>query len=434
MSGSLFDTTAFTSALKDLYGPEMVSQVNDSVVALKLFMVEPDEWQGLAVKYPITIERGHSFMAHGALGVFPDARDETILQTSIGVKWIRGRVLWSKEVMEASRTSRGAWARANQFLMDRLVTNIADERNRMINGTGTGILCLVDGAGSGTTTLTVDAPGGLANDGYGTRYLQAGMVIAITNGTVVSAVRSISSIGTESDTAGSVTLNSAVSSSDAPNNYYVVRAANMGVTTATLTRDTSYNNEPMGLDGIIDDSTNVDSFQGITRSTYPAWKATVISVPTFSLSALQALEDTIDQQCGKSPTDYLVHHSVRRAYLSAIDTTRQFMQASKGPGKFDLGLEPQGVEITYNGKPIHVDRDARLGAWKMVNRNHLYRYLLIEGEWANDTGNVLRWTSTDQDAFEALYRMADNFGTDRCNAHGQLIDMNQTNAIRRHVV
>lgn len=430
----IFDSTAYGNALKDLYGPEMKSQVAEKTVSLKLFTPSSDEWQGLKVKYPIPIERAQSFMAHGALGVFPDPQDETILSTEILVKWIRGRILFSKAVMEESRTSRGAWAQANQFLMKRLVTNIADERNRMLNSTGTGILALVDGAGNGTTTLTVDAPGGIAGDGYGTRYLQVGMIIAITDGTTISAVRKISAIVTESDTAGSVTLNQAVSAADAPNNSYIVRAANLGITTSTLTRDTSYNNEPMGLDGIIDDGTLVNPFQAISRTTYPTWGATIITVPAFSLSALQQLTDTIDQVCGEPITDFQCHHSVRRAYLASLDTTRQFTQASGGPGKFDLGLEPKGVQISYNTIPIHVDRDARLGALKAINRDTLYRYVLLDGEWANDTGNVLRWTSTDQDAFEAIWRMADNFATDRPNSHGQLQGMDQVSAIRRHIV
>ena len=421
-----------------MYAPEMVNQTNDNVVALKLFGEESDEeWQGNKITYPIVLERGQSFMAHGALGVFPDAQNETTVRTEVPVKWIRGRILFSKEAMEASRTSKGAWARSNQFLMQRMVANLTDERNRMINGTGTGILCLVNGAGANTTTLNVDGAGGIApsvaGQGYGTRYLQPNMIIGITDGTTLFCVRQISSITTETDSAGAVVLNSVVSAADAPDNSYVVRCANFGVTTSTLTRDSSYNNEPMGLDGIIDDGTLVSTFQALSRSTYPLWQSTVINVTTFSLSALQQLTDTIHQVCGEPITDFLCHHSVRRAYLSAIDTTRQFVQASKGPGVFDLGLEPQGMQVAYNGLPMHADKDSRLGSLKAVNRNHLSHYVLIKGGWAEDVGNVLRWTSTDQDAFEAIYRIADNMGTDRCNAHGQLTGMTQTNAIRRHV-
>ena len=433
MAGSIFDSTSFTNSLKDLYGPEIVYQSNDKVVALKLFMPSSDEWQGLQVKYPVGLERAYGFMAHGAMGIFPDAMDETTIQTTIGTKWLRGRIMFSKEVMEASRTSRGAWARANQYLMSRMVNNIARSRNRQLNSTGTGILALVDGAGSGTTSLNVDAPGGIAGDGFGSRFLQVGMRVAITDGTTITAVRQISSITTESDASSTIVFTTVVSAGDAPDNSYLVRAANLAVT--SLTNDTSYNNEISGLEAMCDDGTLVGTFQNISRSTYPVWQATVINVPTFSLAALQQLTDTTDQVAGEPITDHLVHHSVRRLYLASVDSTRQFVQANKAPGMFDLGLEPQGMALSYNSRPIHVDQDARLGAWKVINRGHLFRYVLVEGEWATDVDNkVLKWVSSDQDAFEGRWRCSDNFATDQPNAHGQLTGLDTTNAIRRHVV
>jgi len=43
----IFDTTAYSSALKIKYGPRLVSQVNDRITALKLFADSRDEWEGL---------------------------------------------------------------------------------------------------------------------------------------------------------------------------------------------------------------------------------------------------------------------------------------------------------------------------------------------------------------------------------------------------
>jgi hypothetical protein len=190
----------------------------------------------------------------------------------------------------------------------------------------------------------------------------------------------------------------------------------------------------MGLEGITDDGTLVGTFQNVVRSTYPDFKATVIPVTALSIDALQQLDDTVDQQCGEVFTDYAIHHSMRRAYLAGVDATRAFMQTGRGPQNFDLGLEPAGQELSYNGRKINVDRDVQLGVWMGLNRNYLDHYVLLEGEWADDSGSVLRWAPTDQDAFEAIWREARNFGTSRPNAHGKLTGISVTNAIRRHVV
>jgi len=424
---AIFDTDAYAAALKIKYGPSLVRQVSDKITALKLFGTSRDEWEGLRVQFPVQIGRGQSFMAHGSLGLLPTPANETTAEVQIPVRWIRGRIQFEIAVMKASVRSSGAFARANDLLMRSLVTNIADEKNRMLSsGSGTGVLCLVDVAGVGTTTLTVDAPGGIASDVYGARFLQPGMIIAIHDGTTISAVRTIVSVATNQE---SVVLDNAVSAAEAPNNAFVVRAANPSVT--NLTRDTSYNNEPMGLQGIDDDGTLVGTFHNINRTTYPDFAATRISSTSLSLDALQRLTDTVDQVSGEDVTDHLVHHSGRRLYLALIDASRVFMQTGK-VGTFDLGQEPMGKVVEYNGYPVHTDKDAIIGDWLAINKNNLTRYVLVDGEWAEETGSMFRAVS-GQDALEAIYRCADNYSTDRPNSHGKLTGMTVTNGLVRHV-
>lgn len=91
------------------------------------------------------------------------------------------------------------------------------------------------------------------------------------------------------------------------------------------------------------------------------------------------------------------------------------------------------MELSYNNKPVHVDKDARLGGWMMLNKDHLMRYVLVEGEWAEETGSMFRAVN-GQDALEAIYRVGINYGSDKCNSHGKLTGLSTTNAITRHVV
>lgn len=431
----IFDVSAYAAALKEKYGPALVSQVNDKITALKLFSEDTESWEGLYVRYPVLLSRAQSFMAHGSLGLLPTSQNELTADVQIPVKWVRGTVTFEVAVMKASARSSGAWARAQKLLMDRLVTNISDELNRMLSaGTGRGILAFVDDAdGSSAGVLEVDAPGGIASDGFGSRYLQPGMIIAFVDPSTqtIRSIRQVVAINQETATLSSITLNSDVNTSQAADNDWIVRAADFSVTNTA--RDTSLDNEPMGLEGIVDDGTLVSVFHNISRSTYPAWQSTVLSVPSLSLDALQRLYDTIDQQSGEMPTDNLVHHSVRRAYLASIEASRIFMQSGKGPAAFDLGQEPAGLQLTYNGVPIHVDKDVQFGRWLAVNRNHLTKFTLVPGEWADETGSVFQ-AVPGQDALQAIYRIACNYSSDKPNAHGKLVDMSITNAITRHVV
>ena len=431
-----FDAAAYTSALKIKYGKKLVSQVNDKIAALKLFADDSESWVGQYVSYPILVGRGQSFMAHGSLGLLPTPQNESTYEVRVPVKWVRGRIQFEVALMFQSASNVGAFAKASDLLMKRLVTNLSDELNRMLSaGSGTGILALVDdtaSVGSAADPLEVDAPGGVASDGYGARFLQPGMLVGFTDGTTLKSIRQITSIAAEGATLSSIVLDAPVTvGTHYANNDYIVRVATGNVT--NLTRDTSYNNEPMGLQGIVDDSTIVDTFHNIQRSVVTDWQATRIAVSALSLDALQRLMDTIDQQSGEMPTHHLAHHSVRRQYLALVDTARTFMQTGKGPGNFDLGQEPSGVNVTYNGLPIEVDKDLLLGEWMDVNKSHLVRYVLREGEWAEETGSMFRAVA-GQDALEAIYRVGINYGTDQCNAHGKLTGMSITNAIQRHIV
>lgn len=429
----VMDSVAFQNALKYVYEDEIHYQQKDLLDLKDLYTLSTNRWQGLKVVNLVSIGRGHSYMAVGSMSQFPSPVNEITVQAEIYAKWIRGSLLVSKEVMAASATSKGAWAQAQEFQMSRFIKNSAREKNRMFaSGSGTGVLCLVDGAGSGTTTLTVDAPAGVPSDGWGSRYCQKGMRIAIHNGTTIYCIRTITDILVENATDSALLLNAAVSAAEAPNNAFVSRVVGDNIAEVLLAQDTSYMAEPMGLGGIVDDGTLVENFQGLSRTTYPDYKAIVIPVTAMSLDALQQLDDTIDQQGEGLPTHYVVQHAVKRAYTAGMDVARGFMQAAQGPGNFDMGLEPKGVPLKYNARPLLESRDAQIGEWIGVNKNELTHYELIQGEWATETGAVMSWDPAGRDAFVFRWREARNFGTNRPNAHGKLTGIPTGVAIRRH--
>jgi hypothetical protein len=430
----IFDSVAYEQGLKTVYEPEINYQQNDMLDLKELWTLSAFRWEGLVVKPLVSLGRGHSYMAVGSMSQFPSPVNEITKQAEIYAKWMRGSLLVSEESMVASATSKGAWMGSQEFMMERFIKNQAREENRMFaSGSGTGVLCLVAANGVGTTALTVDSPAGVPGAGWGTRYCQVGMKIAIHNSTTIFAIRTITAIAVESATAGTLTLNAAVSALEAPNDAFISRVVNDNIAEVLLAQDTSYGNEPMGLGGIIDDGTLVATFQGLLRSTYPDYKAVVIPVTAISLDALQQLDDTINDQGEGLPTHYAVQSAVKRAYTAGMDVARGFMQATGGPGNFDLGLEPKGVPLKYNARPILESRDIQIGEWLAVNKPALNKYELVKGEWASNVGgSILIWDTSGRDAFMIRWRKAFNYGTRRPNAHGKLTGIPTGVAIRRH--
>lgn len=118
--------------------------------------------------------------------------------------------------------------------------------NRIFHGAATGKLCLANGLGSSSTSLTVKSCPAAGGTGRHTKYLAPGQAIKI--GTTAATISSV-------DSNTGVTLTAAVSWSD--NDVITLTGAD----------------EPMGLAGHIDDGDNVSTYQNLARASYPMLKS-----------------------------------------------------------------------------------------------------------------------------------------------------------------
>lgn len=178
----------------------------------------------------------HSGVYSVAEGTNPDTGEAKRQRMNTPVRFTFGTLELTDQSLEAAK--RGDKKAVVGILEDEilaLIDTFEKDINRQWMGDGTGQLCLANGSGSSSTTLTVDTPG--------TEYLIEGMYISIGGGAAVQ----ISSV--DSDT--QVTLASAASWSDND----VVKKKNAA--------------EMMGLKGIIDDGDYVSTFQGLVRASNP---------------------------------------------------------------------------------------------------------------------------------------------------------------------
>lgn len=159
-------------------------------------------------------------------------------QAKIACKYAFGSFELTDQAIEASNNNTKALANILTENSIGLKEDLAKDLNRVFHGYGNGQLCLVNATTGLQTTIAVDTPG--------TDYLAEGMVIDI-NGEEVTIVT------VDSDT--QITITPAATVAD---NEVITKADDA---------------EMMGLVGIIDDQSYVDSFEDITRSAVPAWNA-----------------------------------------------------------------------------------------------------------------------------------------------------------------
>lgn len=141
-----------------------------------------------------------------------------------------------------------------------------------------------------------------------------------------------------------MTVNDATGISD---NDYVFLAHDNGTATPTVS---NINAEIMGLAGLIDDSTNVTTLQGISRSTYIWWKSYVDSSPT-QRSLTDALMHTTFLEAKKkgNPKYALTHFDVYSAYGQLLSPDRRYSTTMTLKGGF--------TGVGFNDIPIVADYD-----------------------------------------------------------------------------
>lgn len=402
------DVAAFDAVLKESYEKDIVTLVNSRIKTSELFQREEGSWEGRHVRYPLNVGRNQGVMFTSENGHLPDAGQQEYVETQIPIRYCHGRIQLSVQVMAHSRSSKGAFKRAMDQEMRGLVRDLANHNNRTIFGYGSGVLALVNGTPSGTT-VPVDSPGGVSGSVNGARWLQKNMYIHFVNPSTGllrnGTARKVTGIASNGS---SITIDSAIDASVADNDYIVIAAK----PSTNSVANTSYNKEAMGLLGLVDDGTYVNTLHNVNRTTYPIFQSFVLpSVGPLSADAIQRCIDVADQIGEGSIGKFIAHHSVRRAYLTLSEVDRRYMGADlKSP---DVGTKAakQGA-VTFGDIEWLVDKDCPYGMLFGIDKSYFTRWVEKEGEWADDDGTILLRLQ-DVDAYEARYRMFYNRSCDR---------------------
>lgn len=138
--------------------------------------------------------------------------------------------------------------------------------------------------------------------------------------------------------------------------------------------------QPFGLEGTVDNGTNLATYGGQTRATYPSLNATVTaSSGSMTLAKLATLRSTISDMGPKeNPTVIVTTDTIANLYEQFLTPTvmRNYADMSMS-GQFPVaGKLPSagagfGGVNTYSGIPIIRDKQATSGVLYMLNENYL---------------------------------------------------------------
>lgn len=408
--------------LKEVYGDAVYDQLNSETRLLNRFeKSKTAQWSGRQFIEALRIGRNHGSKAAAESGLLPVAGRQDYENLTIPMKRCYGTIQVTGPFMAEVRDG-GAFVDGVAAEIEGLVKDMQEDAERMMWGFGQGTLALVnDDNTGGNTTFAVDAPGGIAGSFNGARFIAPGMVLAFhaaspSNNTPL-AIRTVSAVAADGST---ITVPS-VDETEAPDNGKITRGV-----TRNGTLEGSWDIEPMGLVGMIDDGTFVSTFHGIDRTAIPKFKSNVFpSVGNLDEIILHRGQDQADENAGVSPDWWMCHHSVHRAYLAHLLPDRRFTgdQANRPDG----GIVGGGAkkELTWSDHPIEKHRYAPYGKLYAVDSSVCKRYASEEGKWIDEDGAILRKVS-GVDEFEAHYRRFVNFSVMQSNSSVRWDGINAT--------
>jgi len=290
-----------------------------------------------------------------------------------------------------------AFANSVVDALDMAKDRLLSDQNRQFFGKGTGDLGVpAANVASTATSFAVD----------NIQYLRANMVIDIFNGaTKTIDSRRIADV----DIANKVL-------------YFATSLGAELITTDVIVKENIRDNAPsdgkemMGLRGIVDDGTDLTTFQNLDASSKRIWRATRIDASSANLTSdlLQRLIDDVAITGGDEPDLLLMHPKQRRKYLDLVVPQKRYQD-----GKMDTGH----TELTFNGKRMLLDKDCQPDVVYALTKKHLNKFELEALRMGGHEGSDQFLRKAGQDVFQAYWRNYRNFGTHKRNAHGKLVNL-----------
>ena len=413
----MMDLAAINPLLKDEYEDYVAELVHTETVALDQFTEgDMESADGRRVIIAAHLRRDHAgvgFVGEGRQLPTPAAEQSGFFTVPFRKSAARFQV--TKEAIDQAQTNRGSFVRTLSYIMDHLVENLTDIRNKAMCHFGSDIIGRVNGnPAANATTITVDDPGGVAMPtgvSNGSRFFQVGQVLAgISAGAIVAnspvTVAGIAPASAYND----ITL--AANTANFADNDVFVRA---GSSTITSIEDTSYLQAPMGLLGHVDDGTYVMDYFGLSRQTWDVLKSYVFSsVGALSSDTLQQGVDVAYSRGRGKISKFLCEQAVRRQILALREGDVRY----EGSGNVnpDAGSKAghTGRTISYAEIDILVDYNFPYGMLMGLDNSGLIHYQVVPGKFEDWGGSVLLPAAGTHTA-TGLFYIYDNFFNDAAN-------------------
>lgn len=374
-----FDLTAADPLMKIHFNPRITKQFNTAAVLFNRFFEGkgvPISNRGLEI--PVHVGPNASIAWYQDGGTLPAGQGQVLTRASVGFQSFALAVLFTGAALDAAGKDAVTYATALTFNVRNATLDAIKYLNIYSFLAGDGVLATV-GAGVtlSTTTNTVIDVSGSAD---GARYLRVNMPIDVQQGNSSTARQTGLSI--VSIPAGPAQAATQITVGPAP-------AATALSSGDTIVVSGSYGSVITGLKGIVDDGTLLPTFQTVNRTTYPGYKANVISLsgsPAVARDHLRRGIALIQIARGEVNPGNLEIWTNPAQLHSYADLGWGIQRFNDGTKKFDGGF----TVYEFEGIPWVIDTDCPKDHIFILNRSSMFKTTARALSFDDRTGTILR--------------------------------------------
>lgn len=392
------NTTNLTELLKNVYGTYLQKQQNLSHAASDQIGKSAKKYNagGKGFFGGINTSGNESVGAITEEEQFRTIDNEQYKQFKVSPKINVAPIQLSGLVIESANSDAESFADAAVDALDMAKERLMKDINRQFFGKGDGLLAKPGGTvSSSATSFSVDSA----------QYLRKNMVVDIFNG----ASKSVDSYRIqEVDKAANVVYFSTQIS-------VAITAGSEMVKENIRDSAPTDGKEMMGLRGIVDDATELTTFEDLDASLLRIWRGVRISSATnLTSDLLQRLLDDVRIAGGESPDMIVMHHKQRRKYLDIVVPQKRYN---------DQSLDAGHSKLSFNGIDLFLDEDCQVDTVYALNKKFLARYDVLPLSIGRMDGSDQYLRIANYDVFQAYFRQYANWGSDKRNAHGKLVSL-----------
>ena len=408
-----FDYTAAGNILKEVYLPALQELLNNATPLLSQMEKEVTPVEG--GNFVIALHTGRNSaaaIARAEGGTLPTAGQQSYKRAIVPVKQLYSRIEVSGKAIAATRSNKGAFLKALESEMKYVMVDTKRQLNRQLNGDGTGALAYWTGADDTSGTNVDD---GLGN---GTTYLPAGAttldLIDATDNSTALGTDIVVTRGTVGSTSTAITWTGTVSGSAAGD--YLVYPGTIG-------------KEMVGIRAVISDGNpailGAGGLHGLPVASNPDWKAFVLGSDSakqdLTFPLIQQLLSRIVSGSAVDESDiklFYCHPAMRDTYVKLCQDERVFYNVMKLDGGWEA--------VTYNGKPIVADVQARRNALFAITPSSMSLMQMAPLDFMDKDGSMFyRISGGDKDAYGATAFVYQELGCKARNQNGVLLGINE---------